>query len=221
MKSIAHKLRLSIAIIIFLLTISSIVYLFLNPSVVVTLPLMKIATITGISMLIFFILFGRLGCSFVCPFGIFQDIISLFFDRMNEKRPNWIGKYIILAISILLFGAFIVKYKDLPSMNLPLILGISAGVLFVIVGVLSAFKDRLFCTHICPCGTLVGLISKFSLFKLKIDKEKCMCCGVCERSCPSCSIDACEENIDNETCVKCLKCMSNCPKEAIGFKFLG
>ena len=221
MKSIAHKLRLSIAIIIFLLTISSIVYLFLNPSVVVTLPLMKIATITGISMLIFFILFGRLGCSFVCPFGIVQDIISLFFDRMNEKRPNWIGKYIILAISILLFGAFIVKYKDLPSMNLPLILGISAGVLFVIVGVLSAFKDRLFCTHICPCGTLVGLISKFSLFKLKIDKEKCMCCGVCERSCPSCSIDACEENIDNETCVKCLKCMSNCPKEAIGFKFLG
>ena len=221
MKSIAHKLRLSIAIIIFLLTISSIVYLFLNPSVVVTLPLMKIATITGISMLIFFILFGRLGCSFVCPFGIFQDIISLFFDRMNEKRPNWIGKYIILAISILLFGAFIVKYKDLPSMNLPLILGISAGVLFVIVGVLSAFKDRLFCTHICPCGTLVGLISKFSLFKLKIDKEKCMCCGVCERSCPSCSIDACEENIDNETCVKCLKCMSNCPKEAIGYKFLG
>lgn len=221
MKSIAHKLRLFIAIIIFLLTISGVVYLFLNPSIVATLPLIKIATITGISMLIFFILFGRLGCSFVCPFGIFQDIISLFFDRMNEKRPNWIGKYIILAISILLFGAFIVKYKELPNMNLPLVLGVSAGVLFVVVGILSAFKDRLFCTHICPCGTLVGLISKFSLFKLKIDKEKCMCCGVCERSCPSCSIDACEENIDNETCVKCLKCMSNCPKEAIGFKFLG
>ena len=172
-------------------------------------------------MLVFIILFGRLGCSFVCPFGIFQEIISLFFDRMNEKRPNWIGKYIILAICTVLFAAAIVKYKALLGLNLPLILGISASILFIIVGILSAFKDRLFCTHICPCGTLVGLLSKFSLFKLKIDKEKCMCCGVCERSCPSCSIDACEENIDNETCVKCLKCMSNCPKEAISFKFLG
>ena len=220
MKNIAHKLRLSIAIIIFLLTIASIIYLFLNPNFVATLPLIKIATITGVIMLIFFIFFGRLGCSLVCPFGILQDIVTLFSDRMNEKRPNWIGKYIILAICIVLFVAAIVKYEALQNYNLPLILGVSAGVLFVIIGILSAFKDRLFCTHICPCGTFVGLISKISLFKLRIDKEKCMCCGICERGCPSCSIEACEEDIDNETCVKCLKCMSNCPKEAIGFKFL-
>ena len=221
MKNIAHKLRLSIAIIIFLLTISGVVYLFLNPNIVTTLPLIKITAITGIALLISFILFGRLWCSFLCPFGIFQDIISLFFDRMNEKRPNWIGKYIILAVFILLIAGLIFIYNDLSITNLPLIISISSGILLVVVGILAAFKDRLFCTHICPCGTLVGLISKFSLFKLKIDKEKCMCCGICERSCPSCSIDACEENIDNETCVKCLKCMSNCPKEAIGFKFLG
>ena len=220
MKNIAHKLRLTISIIILLLTISSVVYLFFNPTIVANLPLKKIAINLGLSMLIFFVLFGRLGCSLVCPFGIFQDIISLFTDRMNEKRPRWIGKYIILAISVVLFAAAIVKYKVLLGLNLPLILGISAGVLFVIVGILSAFKDRLFCTHICPCGTFVGLISTISLFKLRIDKEKCMCCGICERGCPSCSIEACEEDIDNETCVKCLKCMSNCPKEAIGFKFL-
>ncbi|MBQ8886673.1 MAG: 4Fe-4S binding protein [Candidatus Gastranaerophilales bacterium] len=220
MKNIAHKLRLSTSIIIFLLTVVSVIYLFLNPSFVVGLPLKKIAINVVLSMLIFFILFGRLGCSLVCPFGILQDIVTLFSDRMNEKRPNWIGKYIILAISVLLFAAAVVKYKAILSLNLPLILGVSAGVLFVIVGILSAFKDRLFCTHICPCGTFVGLISNISLFKLRIDKEKCMCCGICERGCPSCSVEACEEDIDNETCVKCLKCMSNCPKEAIGFKFL-
>lgn len=220
MRDIAHKLRLSASIIIFLLTIASVVYLFLNPSFIATLPLKRIAIYTILSLLILFILFGRLGCSLFCPFGIFQDIITLFADRMNEKRQNWIGKYIIFAISIVLFAAAIVKYKVLLGLNLPLILGVSAGVLFVIVGILSAFKDRLFCTHICPCGTFIGILSKISLFKLRIDKEKCMCCGICERGCPSCSIDSCEEDIDNETCVKCLKCMSNCPKEAIGFKFL-
>lgn len=220
MKALAYKLRLTFAIVFFVLTIAFCSFIIVNPAVLQGLQLMKIGIITIISMLVFFLLFGRLGCSLVCPFGIFQEIVSLFFDKQNEKRPNWIGKYIIMFVCIALFVAFVVKYKDFSSYNLPVILAVFVGLLFVVTGVISAFKDRLFCTHICPCGTFVGLISKISLFKMVIDKEKCVCCGICERNCPSCSVESLEESIDNETCVKCLKCMSNCPKGAISFGFL-
>ena len=220
MKEFAYKIRLIIAIIIFVSIISFGVFLFLNPQVLHSLPILKIGLISVVTILIAALLFGRIGCSLVCPFGIFQEIVSLFFDRQNEKRPNWIGKYIILLLFFVVLGILAVKYQEIRALNIPFTFLVFTFGLFVITGVLSAFKDRIFCTHICPCGTLVGLLSKISLFKLTIDKAKCVCCGICERSCPSCSVESLEESIDNETCVKCLKCMSNCPKGAISISFL-
>lgn len=220
MREFAYKIRLIIAIIIFVSIISFGVFLFLNPQVLHNLPMFKIGLISVVTILLAALLFGRIGCSLVCPFGIFQEIVSLFFDRQNEKRPNWIGKYIILLLFFVAFGILAFKYKEITALNIPFMFLVFTFSLFVITGILSAFKDRIFCTHICPCGTLVGLLSKISLFKLTIDKEKCVCCGICERNCPSCSVESLEESIDNETCVKCLKCMSNCPKGAIGISFL-
>ena len=219
MREFAYKIRLIIAIIIFVSIISFGVFLFLNPQVLYNLPIFKIGLISVLAILLAALLFGRIGCSLVCPFGIFQEIVSLFFDRQNEKRPNWIGKYIILLLFVVVFGVLAFKYKEITALNIPFMFLVFTIGLFVITGVLSAFKDRIFCTHICPCGTFVGLLSKISLFKLTIDKEKCVCCGICERNCPSCSVESLEESIDNETCVKCLKCMSNCPKGAIGISF--
>ena len=217
MKELAYKLRLIFAILFFILTITFVIFVIINPAVLQGLPLIKLGITAIILMFIIILLFGRIGCSLVCPLGIFQEIVSLFFDKQNEKRTNWYGKYIIMFICIILSVVFALKYNDLLGFNVVKVLAVLTLILFISTGIIAVFKDRLFCTHICPCGTLAGLISKKSLFKMIINKEKCVCCGICERNCPSCSIESLEESIDNETCVKCLKCMSSCPKGAIDF----
>ena len=90
-------------------------------------------------------------------------------------------------------------------------------ILSVAVAVLVFFRNRFFCTNICPVGAILGLISKYALFKIKMDKSSCVACGVCARSCPSGCIEIKEGKIDNEICTKCFKCVRVCPQNAISY----
>jgi polyferredoxin len=70
-----------------------------------------------------------------------------------------------------------------------------------------AFKfGRLYCNTICPVGTLLGLISKYSLFKIKIEDDKCKSCGKCEFVCKSECIDSRNKIVDFSRCVGCFNC---------------
>ena len=93
------------------------------------------------------------------------------------------------------------------------ILGISAA--FIIM-CLVLIKDRIFCTNICPVGTILGLISKVAPNKIYIS-DVCVSCGQCERNCPSGCINSQEKMVNNETCIKCLKCIEICPKGGIKY----
>ena len=54
----------------------------------------------------------------------------------------------------------------------------SAGMLGL-VAVMSAWKGRLYCNTVCPVGTLLGLLSRISLFRLGFDPASCKKCGKC------------------------------------------
>lgn len=174
-----------------------------------------------IGILLLTILFGRFYCSTICPFGILQEFSALLFKKKGAPQKNLPIKYFIAAIT---FGALIggsallIRYIDPYTMFGSAISLSVAGVIFVLaVLVLVFFKNRYFCTNICPVGAVLGIISKASLNKIYIDKEKCVSCGLCAKSCPSGCIDHKEKTVDNETCVKCLKCLGECRKSAIKF----
>ncbi|MBZ2174644.1 4Fe-4S binding protein [Schnuerera sp. xch1] len=81
------------------------------------------------------VLFGRLTCGFVCPFGLFQDIvykIPIGKITINRKVDRILRstKYLILAIPVILLPILLVGQ-----------LGISIPY---------------FCKYICPAGTLEG-----------------------------------------------------------------
>ncbi|MGE5352905.1 MAG: 4Fe-4S binding protein, partial [Acidobacteriota bacterium] len=64
------------------------------------------------------------------------------------------------------------------------LLGAAFSVLFLaFVLWMSISKGRLYCNTVCPVGTLLGLLSRFSIFKIAIDQTKCKGCGICERAC--------------------------------------
>lgn len=105
---------------------------------------------------------------------------------------------------------------EIKSVNL---VAVSFPILFLfLVGYLSYKRGRLYCNTICPVGTLLGLISKFTIFKLKIDKPTCEGCGVCATVCKSECIDKTTKEIDFSRCVACYNCMKVCPSDSINYK---
>jgi ferredoxin len=101
----------------------------------------------------------------------------------------------------------------------------AAGVLgstILLLGViiyLSYYHGRLFCNTLCPAGALLGLISRFSLFQIVVDRETCTECGLCEKVCKASCIESKTKRIDYAACIGCFNCLDACP--TIGLKFEG
>jgi formate hydrogenlyase subunit 6/NADH:ubiquinone oxidoreductase subunit I len=62
---------------------------------------------------------------------------------------------------------------------------------------------------------------RFALFTKKVDKESCIGCRLCEKTCPSESIVVQKEDkkavIDRRLCLQCTDCAAVCPKSAITY----
>lgn len=228
MKNI-YKIRLLITVIVFILIVLGFTCNFypvklldlqLAPvlqRVFVDFSIISLVILVGI--IVTTILFGRIYCSVICPFGILQDFAGLILKRKNKFVRNFSAKYFIAALTFgALVGGSVVLLRYIEPYTLfgsALTLSVLGLIAAVAVIILVFFKNRFFCTNICPVGALLGLISKISLNKIYINQLSCVSCGMCERNCPSGCINSKEKSVDNETCVKCLKCLSVCPKNGI------
>lgn len=82
---------------------------------------------------------------------------------------------------------------------------------------LAWIGGRRYCNSFCPVGTLLGEVSRFSLFKVQIDTTKCIDCGLCGRKCKAECIDTVNHSIDPTRCVTCFDCIDACSQGAISF----
>lgn len=160
-------------------------------------------------------IFGRIWCSIMCPVGTFQEIIWLISRRENEKRPSYFYKYILLIIVSVCLYFFHKQILSFVTNHITAVLW-GAGVSLLLIGILTIFKGRFFCTDICPLGALYGLVAKFSIFRIHQGAD-CMCCSMCEEVCPSGCIDTSEEHVNNVTCVKCLRCFNACDSNGMNY----
>lgn len=85
----------------------------------------------------------------------------------------------------------------------------------LVVAFLSLRRGRTWCNTICPVGTVLGLVSRFSLFRPVIDANKCHECHKCERICKASCIDIKNKIIDYSRCVACMDCIDKCKYEAL------
>ncbi|HLD36712.1 MAG TPA: 4Fe-4S binding protein [Planctomycetota bacterium] len=83
--------------------------------------------------------------------------------------------------------------------------------------VLFVLISRPFCRAVCPIGAMFALLNKFSIYKLAIDKTKCIECDVCYKICPS--NNKVQNNPNSSECIRCLACQAKCPTEAIENKY--
>lgn len=88
-----------------------ITYLQFVPSIVKFLSITGFSALGFLIILILTFLFGRVYCSFICPLGTFQDIISYIAKKISKKRkhfllkPYLIVRYSILAVTIILLAS--------------------------------------------------------------------------------------------------------------------
>jgi ferredoxin len=76
---------------------------------------------------------------------------------------------------------------------------------------------RLYCNTICPVGTLLGLISRISVFRIKMIQDRCTKCAKCAFACKSNCINIKDQKVDFSRCVGCFNCISVCPEDAIKY----
>jgi len=90
-----------------------------------------------------------------------------------------------------------------------------AVVSVVAITALAAWKGRWFCNAVCPVGTLLSVVSKRPLMRIKIDPSKCVRCGACVHVCKAACIDIKNTTIDDSRCVRCFNCLGACRKGAV------
>ena len=179
-----------------------------------------LATVLGIAVVTF--LFGRFYCSVFCPLGIFQDFFGWISRRKGRTTSNFAKtRYAVAGIVFgLLVSGWSVGFLLLdPYSNFGRIFGgftLGAVLPLAVIALLAVWKKRIYCTTVCPVGTLLGLIAKYGVFRLEI-VGKCVKCGKCATVCPAGCIDPKTGTVDNERCVRCMNCVLACPLGGISF----
>lgn len=164
--------------------------------------------------LIFFLLiaFGFTGVAiFIEPYSIFGRFASNLFSPVYRLINN------VLAYFAERWNSYAFYHVDVYIKSLPMF--IIAIAYFLTITVLALVNGRWYCNNICPVGTVLGCLSKFSLFKPHFDEEKCVSCGLCEKNCRCSAIDSKKHEIDYSKCVACFNCISKCNKGAMKYGY--
>ncbi|MDQ7818203.1 MAG: 4Fe-4S binding protein [Melioribacteraceae bacterium] len=160
---------------------------------------------------IIFLLGSSFGISLLEPYSIYGRIAGNFF------RPVLIGGNNLVSSILESYKIYWAFPYEIHAFN-PVPFAITA-LFFGLVFYLSFTKGRLFCNTVCPVGTFLGFISKYSFYKIRIEKDDCLNCGICAKDCKANCINSDEMSVDMSRCVGCFNCVQSCPTEGIKYQF--
>lgn len=146
---------------------------------------------------------------FIEPYSIFGRFASNLFSPVYRLINN------VLAYFAERWDSYAFYHVDVYIKSLPIF--IISIAYFLIITILALTNGRWYCNSICPVGALLGIISKYSIFKPHFDEEKCISCGLCEKNCRCSAIDSKNQIIDYSKCVMCFNCISKCKQGAINY----
>lgn len=163
------------------------------------LALMVIAIIAGINAFVVLLApysaYGRIVQSLLAPVWQWgNNLLAALAERA--------GSYTFYPVDVWLKGGITLAV---------------AIVTLIALAILSWRNGRTYCNTICPVGTVLGLLSRFSLLRPVIDTSKCNGCGLCARNCKAACIDSKTHTIDYSRCVACMDCIDKCHKGAISY----
>lgn len=132
-----------------------------------------------------------------------------------SARSGWASLYRTIGEKrdILAPAYNIIKDNILPFRETLYPLALASALLLLGIILLERLETRAWCRHLCPLGTLLGWIGRFSPFK-RIPKGLCGDCGQCRELCPT-TFD--NGSLNREECILCMECHEGCPNSRIVF----
>lgn len=141
-------------------------------------------------LVVLIVLRGRLYCEIVCPLGIVQDLVRWIArkkvrrvcTRLPETKRQRTVRWTVFALFLLagLAGLSFVWLDPYAIFGRGLTL--TGGLFFLVLALSFVGAGRFWCNWICPVGTLLQLVSRFAVFKNKV--EKCDHCEECRKCFP-------------------------------------
>ncbi len=92
------------------------------------------------------------------------------------------------------------------------------GIMFISLLVANWYIPRFFCRVLCPLGALLGVFSRFALWRIDRDPVRCTDCDLCLKSCEGASDP--HKDLRKSECFVCMNCIEDCPHDALTFRFL-
>ena len=145
--------------------------------------------------------------SLLAPYSSYGRIASSLMKPVYEAGNNVLAT-IAEHLDSYAFYSVDVWMKSLPTL-------IVASVTLVVIAVLAWRGGRTYCNTVCPVGTILSFLARFSWMKVRIDGSKCVNCGLCTKNCKASAIDFKNHKIDYSRCVVCGDCIDKCNKGAI------
>ena len=143
------------------------------------------------------------------PYGIFGRI------AVSILKPLYLlGNNVLASIANAQGSYAFVYVPATPETWTALGIGLLS---FAVLLVFAGRFGRLYCNSVCPVGTILGALSKFSFLKIRLDSEKCVGCGLCAKACKSSCIDVSYRQVDASRCVVCFDCLTTCRQGALSF----
>jgi len=144
------------------------------------------------------------------PYSLFGRIVSDLFRPLLSAVNNLVAD---LLNNFDVYGLYKIGVKSIHFEVL-----IIPVIFLGLVLWMSLTKGRVYCNTVCPVGTFLGLVSKVSLFKIKLDEKTCTKCGLCENACKGGCIDYQNLYVDFSRCVGCFNCLAVCPFSSAKFE---
>lgn len=183
------------------------------------------------------LILGRTICGCLCPMGLGQELLhKVKTPKLKKSRYTRIlsyFKYVLLAVFVIAIPLIYTTVPGFckyfcPAGTVASVFQLSNSnndffgmlgflfswkfILLVIFVVGSIFVYRFFCRFFCPLGAILGFFNKIAFIGVKLDKQKCIDCGLCIKTC---QMDI--NHVGDHECISCGACVNICPTQAISW----
>lgn len=185
----------------------------------------------------YFVVGGRVYCSWVCPINMVTDMAAWLRHRLGIKggiNMNRHTRYWILGFTFLLAGLTgtlaweLINPVSIVFRGLVFSIGLAWGMILAIFLLDFAISRRAWCGHLCPVGAFYSLLGVKSLLRVDAyQREQCDDCMDCFIVCPEQQVikqplkgadKGISSLITSKQCTNCGRCIDVCAEDVFRLK---